>query len=358
MPTIATTDVDVQGGAVASGQRQGRIISETFAVAAAAVARADDLDDALAEMLGLAAEISGARAGALYILDADADRLELAVSFGVKGDVPEEVAAIASVGEGEGPLSVAIRSRMPLPTDDADRVAILRGSKSAYLLPLVVRRDGVEVCLGTIALGFAGDMPDEATLAGAEPLADLAAVAVERSLTLTLESERAEWYDRLAHTDPLTGLANRRVLDRMLELEVARAGRQGVPMSVALFEVDGLDEIQRAGGTSAADAVLRRVAQVLAGSVRLVDSIARYEPNRFALLAPGPDGQKVVERLVKAIAALPEAEGRPVSVSAGIATFPLDGRTPEELLAAGEAATQAAREAGGGRVVAKPAAAK
>jgi diguanylate cyclase (GGDEF)-like protein len=338
---------------VSGGPRHERTISETFAVAAAAVARSDDLDDALAEMLGLAGELSGAKLGGLYILDPDADRLELAVSFGLAGDLPEEVAATGSVGEGEGPLSSAVRSRMPLPVDDAGEVPILSGAKTAQLLPLVVRRDGVEVCLGVIALGFAGAPPEAGALAGVEPLADLAAVTVERSLALTLESERAEWYDRLAHTDPLTGLANRRVLDRMVELEVARAGRQGVPMSVALFEVDGLDEIQRAGNNTAGDAVLRRVAQVLSGSVRLVDSIARYESNRFALLAPGPDGQIVVERLVRAIAALPEVEGRPVSVSAGVAAFPLDGRTPEELLAAAEAATLLAREAGGDRVVAK-----
>jgi len=341
---------------VSGGPRHERTISETFAVAAAAVARGDDLDDALAEMLGLTGEVTGAEVGALYILNADADRLELAVSFGIKSDLPEEVASIASVGEGEGPLSTAVRSRMPLPVDDAGEVPVLRGAKAAYLLPLVVRREGVEICLGAIALGFAGELPEAAGLTGAEPLADLAAVAVERSLALTMESERADWFDRLAHTDPLTGLANRRVLDRMLELEVARAGRQGVPMSVALFEVDGLDEIQRTGSNAAGDGVLRRVAQVLAGSVRLVDSIARYETNRFALLAPGPDGQIVVERLVKAIGELPEVEGRPVSVSAGVAAFPLDGRTPEELLAAAEAATQLAREAGGGRVVVRAAA--
>jgi diguanylate cyclase (GGDEF)-like protein len=337
--------------------RHERSAAQTFAAAAAAVARGDDLDDALAQMLGLAAETTGARVGALYILDTDADRLELAVSIGVTGELPEEAGSVSPVGEGQGPVSAAVRSRKPLTVDDASEVAALGGAKTAQLLPLVVRRDGVEVCLGAIALGYAASLPDEATLAAAEPLADLAAVAVERSLTLAMDSERAEWYDRLAHTDPLTGLANRRVLDRMLELEVARAGRQGVPMSVALFEVDGLDEIHRAASAAAGDAVLRRVAQVLAGSVRLVDSIARYENSRFALLAPGPDGEIVVERLVKAIGSLPPVEGRPVSVSAGMAAFPLDGRTPEELLTAAEAATKSAREAGGGRVVSsKPAA--
>ncbi len=341
---------------MAGGARQKRTIGETFAIAAATVARGDDLDDALAQMLGLAAEVTGARTGAVYILDADADRLELAVSLGLKGDVEQEVASVASVGEGQGPLSSAVRSRMPIPVDEPGQVAVLQGAKRAQLLPLVVRREGAEVCLGAMALGFAGERPARTKLAGAEPLADLAALAVERSLSLSLGSERAEWYDRLAHTDPLTGLANRRVLDRMLELEVARAGRQGVPMSVALFEVDGLDEIQRAGGNAAGDALMRRVAQVLAGSVRLVDSIARYEPNRFALLAPGPDGEIVVERLVKAISSLPAVGSKTVSVSAGVAAFPLDGRTPEELLAAAELATAAARQAGGGRAVVSAAA--
>ena len=133
----------------------------------------------------------------------------------------------------------------------------------------------------------------------------------------------------------------------MLELEVARAGRQGVPLSVALFEVDRFGEIQKAGGNLAADVALRRVAQVLAESVRLVDTVARYSEDEFVLMAPGPDG------LDRRRAAGPERLGArlrstasSISVSAGVATFPLDGRTPEELLDAAEEAMQSAREAG------------
>jgi diguanylate cyclase (GGDEF)-like protein len=176
-------------------------------------------------------------------------------------------------------------------------------------------------------------------------------VAVERALALSLGSERAEWFDRLAHTDPLTGLANRRTLDRMLELEVARAGRQGVPLSIAIIEIDDFAEIERAGGHSAGDEALRRVAQILAESVRLMDSVARFGNEQFILVAPGPDGLVVAERLVRGIAAMPPVDGRTISVSAGIAGFPLDGRTPDELLAVAEDAMHAARQAGGDRVV-------
>ena len=164
--------------------------------------------------------------------------------------------------------------------------------------------------LGRDGLGFAGPLPTPETLAAAEPLADLAAVAVERALALSLGSERAEWFDRLAHTDPLTGLANRRTLDRMLELEVARAGRQGVPLSIAILEIDRFAEIQKAGGNAAGDDALRRVAQVLAESVRLMDTVARFGNEQFILVAPGPDGLVVAERLVRGIAALPPVDGQ------------------------------------------------
>ena len=338
-----------------SGERphHNRSDGQLFAAAAAAVARGDDLDDSLADLLGLAAEHLGASSGAAYIVDPDHDELELLVTHGVAPDAAAAAASVKPLSKSHDPLAGVTRSRHPLEVDDAAHVAVLRGAATALLLPLVVRRDGIEVPLGVMALGFAGPLPARDTLAGAEPLADLAAVAIERALALSLGSERAEWFDRLAHTDPLTGLANRRALDRMLELEAARAGRQGVPMSVAIIEIDRFSEILKAGGNEAGDEALRRVAQVLAESVRLMDTVARFSDEQFILVAPGPDGLVVAERLVRAVAALAPVDGHKISVSAGIAGFPLDGRTPDELLAVAEKAAGVAREAGGDRVAAQ-----
>lgn len=343
-----------------SGQRpiHARTDIALFAAAAAAVARGDDLDDSLAELLGLAAEHLGARLGAIYIIDLDRDELELAVTFGVDAAVAEEAGTIGSVAKSHDPVADVIRSRHPLAVEDAGHVGILRGATTALLLPLVVRRDGTELALGAMALGFGGPLPALDARAGVEPLADLAAVAVERALALSLGSERAEWFDRLAHMDPLTGLPNRRTLDRTLELEVARAGRQGVALSIALFEIDRFAEIEKKAGNAAGDESLRRVAQILSESVRLVDTIGRFSADQFILVAPGPDGLIVVERLVRGIAALPAIDGNPLSVSAGIANFPLDGRTPDELLEVAEHAVQTARLAGGDRVATLPAAAE
>jgi diguanylate cyclase (GGDEF)-like protein len=322
-----------------------------FAAAAAAVARGDDLNDSLAALLGFATEYLGGSLGATYILDLDRDELELAVTSGVDAKTADEAGSIRPASSSHDPLADATRSRHPMEVDDAGHVGILRGAATALLLPLVVRRNGTELALGVMAVGFDGALPGHDILVGAEPLADLAAVAVERALALSYGSERAEWFDRLAHTDPLTGLANRRTLDRVLELEVARAGRQGLPLSVALFEVDRFAEIQKEAGNEVGDEALRRVAQILAETVRLVDTIARYGGDQFILVAAGADGLVVVERLVRSIAALPPVHGNAISVSAGFASFPLDGRTPEELLEVAERAMNSARLAGGGRVV-------
>jgi diguanylate cyclase (GGDEF)-like protein len=341
-----------------SGERphHNRTEGQLFAAAAAAVARGDDLDDSLADLLGLAAEHLGASSGAAYIVDPDHDQLELAVTHGIAPDTAAKASPVKPLSKSHDPLAGVTRSRHPLEVDDAAHVAILRGAVTALLLPLVVRREGIEISLGVMALGFAGPLPKHETLAGAEPLADLAAVAIERALALSIVSERAEWFDRLAHTDPLTGLANRRTLERMLELEVARAGRQGFPLSIAILEVDGFAEIQKLGGNAAGDNALRRVAQLLAESVRLMDTVARFSDDQFILVAPGPDGLVAAERLVRGISALPPVDGKSVSVSAGIAGFPLEGRTPEELLAVAENALELARKAGGDRVVALAAA--
>jgi diguanylate cyclase (GGDEF)-like protein len=330
-----------------------RTDAQLFAAAAAAVARGDDLDDTLADLLGLAAEHLGATAGAAYIVDPDHDELELAMTLGVSDEAAVAAASIAPLAESHDPLADVNRSRHPLEVDDAAHVEILRGSATALLMPLVVRREGIEISLGVMALGFAGPLPGHEILIGAEPISDLAAVAIERALALSLGSERAEWFDRLAHTDPLTGLANRRTLDRMLELEVARAGRQGFPLSIAIVEIDDFAEIQEVGGNTAADRALRRVAQVMAESVRLMDTVARFDNEQFILVAPGPDGRIVAERLVRGVAGLPIVEGKKVSVSAGLAGFPLEGRTPEELLAVAQKALEQARAAGGDRVAAQ-----
>jgi diguanylate cyclase (GGDEF)-like protein len=152
----------------------------------------------------------------------------------------------------------------------------------------------------------------------------------------------------MAHTDPLTGLANERTVARILELELARAARQGSEVSLAMFDVDGFRATNETDGHEVGDDILRRVAAVLAESVRLVDTVGRIGGDEFVLVAPGAAGAMVARRVLEGIVALPAVAGRSVSVSAGVAQFPADGADSEALIAAATEALVRAKETGAG----------
>jgi diguanylate cyclase (GGDEF)-like protein len=218
-------------------------------------------------------------------------------------------------------------------------------------LPLVTGREGITTPLGVLSFGWPGERTiDDATLAALGAVASLAALAVERARSASLADEHAEWQDRVAGLDPLTGLANRRTLDRVLELEIERAKRQGTEISVAVFDVDAFRALNERDGTAAGDAVLRRVAAILAEQVRLVDTVARVGGDEFVVLAPGSGGVVVADRILRAIEALGPSTAGAVTISAGVARFPADGTGSVELLDAALGALAAAREAGAGGI--------
>ena len=102
------------------------------------------------------------------------------------------------------------------------------------------------------------------------------------------------------------------------------------------------------GGHEAGDEVLRRVAAVLAESVRLVDTVGRIGGDEFVLVAPGSAGRMVAQRVLDGVAALAAVAGRTVSVSAGVARFPADGTDSESLIAAAKRCAGAGQGRGGG----------
>lgn len=313
---------------------------EALAAGVAAAVRGGDLDDGIGTLIGSAAAALGASSAMVSLQDPDRPDPELTLTIGL--DEAAQTAAVAAVTDPSHPLTVAGR----------DRTEVRAGSTIA--LPLIVSRAGVEEPLGALAVTFpSSDAATTADTAYLRLIADVAALAVDRARLASTVAERSEWFDRLAHTDPLTGLANLRTISRVLELELARAGRQGGEVSVAIFDVDDFASVNSAAGREAGDDVLRSVAAVLAGSVRLVDTVARSGGDEFLLVAPGAAGATVAQRVLDGVAALPTVDGaRPVSVTAGVARFPSDGTDAETVLAAAQAALERARSDGRGQVAA------
>jgi len=274
---------------------------------------------------------------AVFAQDPDRNALELLLTIGIADDA---VAAFEAevAGNPDHPIHHAALDR----TGSLGRVG--RAPDGSTLtgadLPLVVAGSGsVEACVGVLSLGWTGEHPidsDEETLLVA--IADLVAAAIATFRTSSMAVERAEWLERVALTDPLTGLANARTVARVLDLEVARAQRHGTEVSVALFDVDAFRALNEASGARAGDHVLRQVAAVLAESVRLVDTIARTGGDEFVLVAPGAAGVTVARRVMDGIAKLDAVGSHQVSVSAAVARFPQDGTDAESLLAAARGA--------------------
>jgi diguanylate cyclase (GGDEF)-like protein len=319
-----------------------------LATSAALLARGDDIDATVDTILGGAAAAVGADAAVVFLLDLNRDELALGAWRGM----PEAAAAAFGAqvaGDPDHPISRAARDVSP----SIGRVG--PGPDGAPMtgvdLPLVVARDGIDIALGVASFGWYGDraIGEEARLLLASA-ADLIATAMDRARLASLVHERSEWLERLAQSDPLTGLANQRTLARVLELELARAGRQGGEVSVAMFDVDGFAAINETDGRAAGDAVLRRVAEVLGGSVRLVDTIARTGADEFVVVAPGSAGSTVAQRVIDGVAVAATTDGTAASVSAGVAHFPVDGTSADALLGAARIALDAARGTGRGRL--------
>jgi diguanylate cyclase (GGDEF)-like protein len=283
-------------------------------------------------------------AGAVTILLHDADA---GVLLSLDGELMLPIsAADADVAQALEDRAPGVVGGMP-----KSLAGVLPGAKSCLLSPLVVEDEDGAVLEGLLAVGWEAAEPPVDTVPDAIlAISDLAAVTIRQARLRNSAWERSEHADRLSHTDRLTGLANRVTFERMLELEIARATRQGSPLAVAVLDVDGLSGIAERRGAGVADEVLRHVASAIADRVRLLDTVARFGEDEFVVIAPGDAGGIVALRLRDAIGELPPIGDTEVSVSAAVVHHPADGATGAELVAASEAALADAKAHGPGSV--------
>jgi len=176
------------------------------------------------------------------------------------------------------------------------------------------------------------------------PVAAVVAVcALEvRAVVARLRRER----DAMAHaafSDPLTGVANRRMLLAMADYEIARHRRAREPFTLVMLDLDGFKLVNDRRGHAAGDQILRRLGTALTRTLRSQDTVARLGGDEFCVIAPQTaESTELLEKILAAVGSAAGAHAE-LAASVGTAVFPRDGASLDDLLEAADARLLAAK---------------
>jgi diguanylate cyclase (GGDEF)-like protein len=221
------------------------------------------------------------------------------------------------------------------------------GATTAYVQPVVWRGT---LC-GALALGYrrSSALDDEERQHALE-LADRVAVAVSSAW-------RDEQLYLQAHFDPLTGLPNRLLFKDRLGQEIARSQREGLRFGLLFIDLDHFKTVNDSFGHTTGDAVLRETARRISRCVRTTDTVSRLGGDEFTVMLTNlhhaQEAWLIAESVVEALSREYQVNGEHcfLSASVGIASFPEDGASAEELLKSADTAMYRAKANGRSQAV-------
>lgn len=243
-----------------------------------------------------------------------------------------------------GLLGFADAAGVPLRPDDFPGMRSVREGRAVDRMLSLRRRDGERI---PVEARCSPVRDDDGSIAGVLILLRDATSAA--ALELALREAR-----RAAERDPLTGLANRRALDRMLDLRLRIQACEGRPFCMILADIDRFKSVNDGWGHVVGDRALTAFAELLHRQSRSEDLVARFGGEEFVILLPDASlevAARVAERLRAATpeATPPELSPRRLSASFGVAEAEL-GETASQLLRRADAALYRAKAAGRDRI--------
>ena len=271
--------------------------------------------------------------------------------------------ARALVGLDLGLLAPEVGCARAMPAPDEMRTGwvgeVLHTAKSGVELPIWLSRsyvDGGRADTGVLVF-VARDMTERRRLEDALLKSNQELAHVNQELERSRNS-----LAEMAIRDELTGLYNRRELNRVLDDESARCERSGQPLSLILLDVDHFKRVNDEHGHLAGDDVLRMLGRIVVGVLRRVDRAARFGGEELAIVlpdTPAADAVKVAERVRQLVSGTPFALEAPhggdtqlrVTASLGVAALDDKIRTREHLLQRADEALYRAKAEGRNRTI-------
>jgi diguanylate cyclase (GGDEF)-like protein len=170
--------------------------------------------------------------------------------------------------------------------------------------------------------------------------------------------QRYEQLQKTAVRDPLTNVYNRGFFDEALDKYVSMATRSGRSICMIMIDVDFFKRVNDTYGHAEGDRVLQLVAGAIVGALRVSDYVCRYGGEEFAVLLPQTELEQAVVLAQRIVTEVPRAlstgwqgaEKMPITVTAGVAAFPVEATGGIELLKIADRRMYAGKEAGRNRV--------
>jgi diguanylate cyclase (GGDEF)-like protein len=169
---------------------------------------------------------------------------------------------------------------------------------------------------------------------------------------ITAEVDLTAAYERLAVTDRLTGLANRRGAEQVAKREIVRVRRFAAPLSFVVFDIDHFKAVNDTHGHGAGDQVLQKIARAIAAQLRETDLAARWGGEEFLVVLPNTGLEAAhccADRIRRAVSSLVMPVGGPMTISGGVAQL-MPAEALPEVIARADAQLYRAKAAGRNRI--------
>jgi len=300
-------------------------------------------------------ELLQAERGSLWLFDESSNELTIKAARGIPVNADE----IGSIRMGEGIAGSVLNAGEPLlgTIDALGRAALPeRKYKTRSFISYPISIGARKIGLLNVADKRGGGAYDASDLELVDLIAPQIALALERAVW----QHRANQFQLMSITDPLTGLHNRRYLEARLSEELNRSKRYDVPMSFMMIDIDDFKLYNDRNGHQAGDRALEITAQCLRSTLRKEDVASRYGGEEFSILLPQTnlnEAGMIADRLRRTIinARFPHGETQPlgsVTVSIGLSSLSPSLNSVEAIIRAADRALYYAKSHGRNRAYA------